>query len=79
MFLLQDSNTAGAQLYFDTLVRGSWELDETVHFSTELINLVPAPQELHATERIKQKGLKALRVILAHSQTTLFPHVLAEA
>lgn len=72
MFLLQDSNAAGAQLYFDTSVRGSWGLDETVHFSTELINLVHIPQELHATERIKQNGLKALTILLAHSHITLF-------
>lgn len=78
MFLLQDSNTASAQLYFDTSVRDSWGLDETVHFSTELINLAQAPQELHATERIKQNSWKALRIILAHSHASLFPHVFVE-
>lgn len=78
-FLLQDSNTAGAQLYFDTSLRGSWGLDETVHFSTELINLVHVPQELHATERIKQNSWKALRSILTHSHTTPFPMSLWEA
>lgn len=71
--LLRDSHAPGAQLDFDTRVRGSWGLDTIVYFSTGLINLVCTPQELHATERIQQKGWKALRTLLAHPHTAPSP------
>lgn len=49
-----------------------------MHVSTEFINLVHTPQELHATKRIHQKGLRALRTLLAHPHTALSPKSLKE-